>query len=97
MDRCTKGAVRMVFDRLEKKLGTYDFLCLFSILLTDRGSEFGDPDALESGINGIERSNIYFCDPMRSGQKGGVENAQTKRVSFSYRQWEKRQHLLPFP
>ena len=29
MNRCTKGAVRAVFDRLEKKLGTYDFLCLF--------------------------------------------------------------------
>lgn len=77
MNRCTKGAVRAVFDRLEKKLGTYDFLCLFGILLTDRGSEFGDPDALETGINGIERTNIYYCDPMRSGQKGGVENVHT--------------------
>lgn len=77
MNRCTKGAVRMIFDRLEKKLGTYDFLCLFHTLLTDRGSEFCDPDALETGINGIERMNIYYCDPMRSGQKGGVENAHT--------------------
>ncbi len=45
--------------------------------MTDRGSEFGDPDALEAGINGIERSSVYYCDPMRSGQKGGVENAYT--------------------
>lgn len=74
MSRCTKGAVRAVFDCLERKLGTYDFLCLFHPLLTDRGSEFGDPDALETGINGIERTNIYYCDPMRSGQKGDVEN-----------------------
>jgi len=36
MNRCTKGAVRAVFDRLEKKLGTYDFLCLFHTLLTER-------------------------------------------------------------
>ena len=50
MNRCTKGAVRAVFDRLEKKLGTYDFLCLFHTLLTDRGAEFGGPDALETGI-----------------------------------------------
>ncbi len=96
MNRCTKGAVRAVFDRLEKKLGTYDFLCLFHTLLTDRGSEFGDPDALEAGINGIERTNIYYCDPMRSGQKGGVENAHTmlrmvlpKGTSFEFlTQWD---------
>ncbi len=50
MNRCTKGAVRAVFDRLEEELGTYDFRCLFGILLTDRGSEFGDPDALETGV-----------------------------------------------
>ena len=96
MNRCTKGAVRMVFDRLEKKLGTYDFLSLFGILLTDRGSEFGDPGALETGINGIERSSIYYCDPMRSGQKGGVEQAHTmlrmilpKGTSFEFlTQWD---------
>lgn len=96
MNRCTKGAVRAVFDRLEKKLGTYDFLCLFHTLLTDRGSEFGDPDTLEAGINGIERTNIYYCDPMRSGQKGGVENAHTmlrmvlpKGTSFEFlTQWD---------
>ena len=96
MNRCTKGAVRMVFDRLEKKLGTYDFLSLFGILLTDRGSEFGDPCALETGINGIERSSIYYCDPMRSGQKGGVEQAHTmlrmilpKGTSFEFlTQWD---------
>ena len=96
MNRCTKGAVRAVFDRLEKKLGTYDFLCLFHILLTDRGSEFGDPDALEAGINGIERTSIYYCDPMRSGQKGGVENVHTmlrmvlpKGTSFEFlTQWD---------
>ncbi len=96
MNRCTKGTVCMVFDRLEKRLGTYDFLCLFGTLLTDRGSEFGDPDALEAGMNGIERSSIYYCDPMRSGQKGGVENVHTmlrmvlpKGTSFDFlTQWD---------
>ena len=44
---------------------------------TDRGSEFGDPDALETGVNGIQRSSIYYCDPMQSGQKGGLEQAHT--------------------
>ena len=67
----------MVFDCLENKLGTYEFLSLFNTILTDRGSEFGDPKSLETGINDVERTSIYYCDPMRSGQKGGVENVHT--------------------
>ena len=37
-----------------------------------------DPDALETGVDGIQRTSIYYCDPMRSGQKGGIENVHTK-------------------
>lgn len=96
MNRCTKGAVKLVFNRLEERLGTFDFLSLFNVILTDRGGEFGDPEGLETGINGIERSSIYYCDPMRSSQKGGVENAHTllrmilpKGTSFEFlTQWD---------
>lgn len=77
MNRCTEGAVHLVFDRLERRMGTYEFLSVFEYLLTDRGFEFGDPDALETGIDGIQRTSIYYCDPMRSGQKGGIEQAHT--------------------
>lgn len=98
MNRCTKGAVKLIFDKLERQLGTYDFQTLFNIVLTDRGVEFGDPDSLESGIDGHVRSNIYYCDPMRSGQKGGIEQAHTmlrmvlpKKTSFEYlTQWDLR-------
>ena len=58
MNRCTKGAVRLIFDKLEHQLGTYDFLTLFNTILTDRGSEFGDPDSLETGTDGMIRSSI---------------------------------------
>lgn len=96
MNRCTEGAVRLVFDRLEKRLGTQEFLSAFEYLLTDRGSEFGNPDALETGIDGMRRTNIYYCDPMRSGQKGGLEQAHTmlrmvlpKGTSFEFlTQWD---------
>ena len=50
LDRCTAGAVRLVFDRLEKRLDIFTFLTLFGTILTDRGSEFSDPDALETSI-----------------------------------------------
>ena len=96
LNRCTKGAVRQVFDRLEKRMETYEFLSVFENVLTDRGSEFGDPIALETGINGIQRTSIYYCDPMRSGQKGGIEQAHTmlrmilpKGTSFEFlTQWD---------
>ena len=29
INRCTKGAVRAVFDRLEKRMGTYEFTSVF--------------------------------------------------------------------
>ena len=96
MNRCTPGAVRLVFDRLEMRLGTYAFLTLFEYILTDRGVEFGKPDDLETGVNGIQRTSIYYCDPMRSGQKGGIEQAHTmlrmvlpKGTSFEFlTQWD---------
>ncbi len=98
MNRCTQKAVRAVFDRLEKQLDTHGFLTLFSTILTDRGAEFGDPDALENGIFGIVRSSVYYCDPMRSGQKGGIEQAHTmlrmvlpKGTNFGFlTQWDVR-------
>lgn len=96
LNRCTKGAVRLIFDRLEKRLGTYEFISVFENILTDRGSEFGDPESLETGIHGIQRSSIYYCDPMRSGQKGALEQAHTmlrmvlpKGTSFEFlTQWD---------
>lgn len=59
------------------RLGTYDFLSTFEYILTDRGTEFGNPESLETGVNGIQRTGIYYCDPMRNGQKGGLEQAHT--------------------
>lgn len=77
LNRCTKGAVKASIDQMERALGTYDFLTVFEVCLTDRGSEFGDPVKLETGANGIERMSVYYCDPMRSGQKGGIEEVHT--------------------
>lgn len=77
LNRKTSAEVRRVFDRLETRLDTYLFLSLFETILTDRGTEFGDPEALETGIHDIQRTSIYYCDPMQSCQKGGVENVHT--------------------
>lgn len=79
LPRCTPGAVKLVFDTMQNALGgPYGFLSLFPVILTDRGKEFGDPDALETSPEGFQRSSLYYCDPMRSSQKGGIENVHTK-------------------
>lgn len=78
LERRTPGAVRAVFDRLQKALGdAMEFNIFFECVLTDRGTEFGRPDDLENDREGNHRTNIYYCDPMRSNQKAGIENIHT--------------------
>ena len=96
MNRNTTGAVKLVFNRLQQRLGIHDFSLIFKYILTDRGPEFGDPDSLESDSSGVRRSNIFYCDPMMSGQKGSLEqthsllrNVLPKRTNFEFlTQWD---------
>ena len=69
------ASVKAVFDRLEKKLGTFVFCSLFQVIITDRGTEFSNPDALETGSDNVIRTSIYYCDPMCAWQKPGVEKS----------------------
>lgn len=69
----TTASVKKVFDSLEKALGTLMFCQLFPLILTDRGTEFSNPDALETSADGTIRTSIYYCDPMACGQKGSLE------------------------
>lgn len=64
LNRFTKDAVRAVFDRLGKRMGTYEFTSVFGNILTNHGSEFRGPEKMETGITGIQRSSIYYFDPM---------------------------------
>lgn len=47
------------------------------MILTDRVVEFGNPEGLETSPDGSRRTRIYYYDPMRSNQKGGIENVHT--------------------
>lgn len=62
-----------VFNRLEKTLGTILFLKTFPVILTDNGSEFLNPDLLETGLDSFVRTSVYYCDPNASYQKGSLE------------------------
>lgn len=52
-----------------------DFKKIFSLLLTDRGTEFAKPELFEiNRETGELRCNIFYCDPQMPSQKPHVEN-----------------------
>ena len=67
------SSVKMVFDFLERGLGTERFVRLFPVFLTDNGSEFKRPEDLEMTEDYLIRTNIFYCDPMASWQKPHIE------------------------
>lgn len=71
----TSDSMSNGLTKLQDKLTNVEYEKLFSLLLTDRGSEFGKPQLFEININtGEIRSKIFYCDPMQSSQKPHVEN-----------------------
>ena len=72
-DNNTAKSVTDVFNWLYELLGHDTFTNLFQVILTDRGSEFTDPLAIEFNENKERRTHIFYCDPQRSDQKGGCE------------------------
>ncbi|MCR4992335.1 MAG: helix-turn-helix domain-containing protein [Lachnospiraceae bacterium] len=73
--RESKEMANMVatFDWLEEKLGTETFREWFPVVLTDNGCEFADPELFEKGLDGSQRTRLFYCEPRHSEQKGGLE------------------------
>ena len=69
----TARSVTDIFNGLYDILGHEVFTELFPVILTDRGSEFTDPLAVEFSKDGKRRTRVFYCDPRRSDQKGGIE------------------------
>lgn len=65
--------VKEIFDSIERAIGIEMFSQIFPVILTDRGGEFRQPDALECGLTNVIRTSIYYCDPMCSWQKPHCE------------------------
>lgn len=72
-DRNTAQSVIDVFNLMHKTLGIKRFRSLFPVILTDNGSEFSNPKALELGPKGSRRTRVFYCDPCASYQKPHVE------------------------
>ncbi len=72
-DRNDAQSVIDAFARLWTLAGPDLYRRLFPILLTDNGSEFSNPVALENAPDGTLRSRLFYCDPCASWQKGRIE------------------------
>lgn len=71
----TSDSMSNSLTKLQNRLTDVEYGKLFSLLLTDRGSEFGKPQQFEINMKtGEIRSKIFYCDPMQSSQKPHVEN-----------------------
>ena len=84
--------VTEVFNHLKKLLGIDEFRRLFEVIITDNGTEFSDPESIEIDMNTGEKiSNLFYCDPNCSWQKGSIEKNHEyiryilpKGTSFSF-------------
>ncbi len=70
----TARCVVEVLDLVEDAIGSKLFKSLFEVILTDNGHEFWDYDGMECSIKDGKRTQIFYCDPNRSDEKGSCEN-----------------------
>ena len=95
---CVLGVFAAITDALKERYGNgwrKMFTRLFPIILTDNGSEFTNPSAIESDDEG-QRTFVFYCKPYASYQKPHIErnheyirrvlpkgNAYTETTSFN--------------
>ncbi|WP_143157112.1 IS30 family transposase [Desulforamulus putei] len=72
-DRNTSQSVIDIFNALDENLGRESFCRLFPIILTDNGSEFSNPHAIEYDIFGNQRTRLFYCNPSSPYQKPEIE------------------------
>ena len=71
----TADSMANTLNIFQDKLSDKEYSKLFSLLLTDRGTEFAKSQQFEINMEtGEIRSKIFYCDPQQSSQKLHVEN-----------------------
>jgi len=73
-DANTSKSVTDTFQMLWEVLGKKYFMELFPVILTDNGSEFTNPVAIEFDEENNRRTHLYYCHPSSPFQKGSIEN-----------------------
>jgi IS30 family transposase len=73
-DANTSKSVTDIFQMLWETLGKGYFMELFPVILTDNGSEFSNPTAIEFDGENSRRTNLFYCHPSSPYEKGAIEN-----------------------
>lgn len=89
IEKKTSQCVVEKINEFYEKVGHDYFKEFCPIILTDNGSEFENPEAIEYSLDGKERCKVFYCRPMHSGDKGKLEETHTlvrrvlpKKTSF---------------
>lgn len=70
----TSNSIIEIFDSIKKQLGNEVFKKTFRIILTDRGTEFSNPEGIEKDKDtGEILTHVFYCDSRQSQQKGKIE------------------------
>lgn len=72
----SKHAVNVtnIFNYICNTIGLENFTLMFEVILTDNGTEFSDPLAIEvDPETAVKRSNVFYCHPYASREKGACE------------------------
>lgn len=67
-------SVTQAFQYLYSIMDHNLFHLLFDVILTDNGTEFSNPTAIESLDDNDIHPHVFYCEPNRSDQKGACEN-----------------------
>ena len=73
-DANTSKSVTDIFQMLWEALGKKYFMELFPVILTDNGSEFTNPTAIEFVDDNNRRTHLFYCHPSSPFEKGAIEN-----------------------
>lgn len=73
LERDTQDCVIEALNMLYATMGAATFRKLCGVILTDRGMEFRNVYGIEHSENGKLRTQVFYCDPYCSWQKGSVE------------------------
>lgn len=74
LDSKEEANVTSAINTLCDTIGLENFKLLFEVILTDNGTEFSNPKAIEiDNVTGEIRSNVFYCHPYCSSEKGHCE------------------------
>jgi IS30 family transposase len=73
-DANTSKSVTDIFKHLLELLGKERFMEIFPVILTDNGSEFTNPAAIEFDEGNERLTKLFYCNPSSPFEKGAIEN-----------------------